>query len=388
MISSEFPPGPGGIGTHAFQVSSHLQRLGCQVAVISPQDYVSEAEWRNFNLTLPFAVHHIRSGLGLLREAVSRWGEVNRVAREFRPNVLVATGDRMVYLAGAAARRLRLPWVAIEHGRWPGGWELPLKRYFFSAADATVCVSNFTRDRILEMGVKHDRLEVITNGADHERFKPLPQADLQEARAELKPAGAKWLMTVGTVSERKGQDVVIRALPAILQQVPNAHYLCVGLPLMQAKFSALARQLEVEPHVHFAGNVPAPRLAPLLNCADVFVLTSRRTTDQWEGFGVAVVEAALCGKPAVVSINSGLAEAIVDGVTGLGVPENDEHATAAAVVKLLCNQGERERMGAAARQHALTTQTWTQKALAYHLLIGRLLDRAPQTAPCEIHKVC
>src|ERR1700733_1576389 len=94
MISSEFPPGPGGIGTHAFQVSLHLQRLGCAVAVISPQDYVSEAEARAFNSALPFAVHRIRSGLGLLRESVSRWGEVNRVVREFRPDVLVASGDR------------------------------------------------------------------------------------------------------------------------------------------------------------------------------------------------------------------------------------------------------------------------------------------------------
>src|SRR5580700_11674246 len=101
IISSEFPPGPGGIGTHAFQVSLHLQRLGCNMTVISPQDYVSEPEWRAFNSALPFAVHRIRSGLGLLREAVARWGAVNRVVKEFRPNVLIATGDRMAYLAGA-----------------------------------------------------------------------------------------------------------------------------------------------------------------------------------------------------------------------------------------------------------------------------------------------
>jgi phosphatidyl-myo-inositol dimannoside synthase len=383
MISSEFPPGPGGIGTHAFQVSLHLQRLGCDIAVISPQDYASESEWQTFNAALPFSVHHIRSGLGLLREAVSRWGSVNRVVREFRPDVLVATGDRMAYLTGTVARRLCLPWVAIEHGRRPGGWEFWLKRHFFNAANQTVCVSNYTRDRLLEMGVKPDRLVVITNGADHERFKVLPEAELQDERAALKPADAKWLITVGTVSDRKGHDVVIRALPAILKQIPTAHYLCVGLPLLKSKFLALATQLGVHEHVHFAGSVPAARLTPLLNCADLFVLTSRRTADEWEGFGVAVVEAALCGKPAVVSIDSGLADAIVDGVTGLGVPENDEGATASAVVKLLRNQDERQRMGEAARQHALAMQTWTQKALEYHLLLQGLLSRPSNTAACK-----
>jgi phosphatidylinositol alpha-1,6-mannosyltransferase len=382
MISSEFPPGPGGIGTHAFQVAWQLQRLGCEMTVISPQDYVCETEWRAFNSALPFAVHHLGSGLGLRREAVARWGAVNQVVKEFRPTVLMATGDRMAYLAGVVARRFRLPWVAIEHGRWPGRWELLLKRYFFSAADTTVCVSNYTRDRLLEMGVKSDRVAVITNGADHERFKPLPEAELRHARNELKPEGAKWLMTVGTVSDRKGQDVVIRALPAILKQIPAAHYLCVGLPLKQAQFSDLAAQLGVHQHVHFAGNVPAPRLAPLLNCADLFVLTSRRTADQWEGFGIAVVEAALCGKPAIVSNHSGLAEAILDGVTGLGVPENDEHATASAVIRLLGHQSERERMGQAARQHALASQTWSQKALEYHNVINRLHSHSTENAPC------
>ena len=382
MISSEYPPGPGGIGTHAFEVSLNLQRLGCEMAVISPQDYVSEAEWRAFNSALPFAVHRIPSGLGLRREAVSRWGAVNRLVKEFRPNVLIATGDRMAYLAGVVAWHFRLPWVAIEHGRWPGRWEMLLKRYFFSAANATVCVSNYTRDRLLEMEVKSDKVTVITNGADHERFKPLPEAELQDARKELKPEGAKWLITVGTVSDRKGQDVVIRAMPAILKQIPTAHYLCVGLPLKQPEFSALARQLGVQQHVHFAGNVPAPRLTPLLNCADVFVLTSRRTADQWEGFGIAVVEAALCGKPAIVSNHSGLAEAILDGVTGVGVPENDAHATASAVINLLGNQAERQRMGEAARHHALASQTWTQKALAYHTLIERLHSQSTENTPC------
>jgi len=251
-----------------------------------------------------------------------------------------------------------------------------------------VCVSNYTRDRLLEMGVKPAHVVVITNGADHERFKQLPEAELQDARAELRPTDGKWLITVGTVSDRKGQDVVIRAMPAILKQIPNVHYLCVGLPLMQAEYSALARQLGVDQHVHFAGNVPASRLVPLLNCADLFVITSRRTADEWEGFGVAVVEAALCGKPAIVSMNSGLAEAIIDEVTGIGVPENDEIATAAAVVRLLQNDVERGRMAEAARQHALARQTWAQKALEYHTLIGHLHGEASQPVSGKTQRFC
>ena len=379
ILSSEFPPGPGGIGTHACQVGLNLQRLSWEVTVVSPQAYVGDAQADAFNSTLPFPVHRIPSGRGILREAVRRWIEVRRVVGEFKPDLLIGTGDRMAYLTGAVARRFNLPWVAIEHGRRPGGLESAIKRYFFGKANETVCVSHYTLNRLLEIGIRPDHLTVITNGADHERFNRLPEADVKAVLRNLKPAGAKWVLTVGTVSDRKGQDVVIRALPEVLKQVPSAHYLCVGLPLKQAEFSALAKQLGVAAHVHFAGAVPAAELVPLLNCADLFVLTSRRTADEWEGFGVAVVEAALCGKPAVVSVDSGLAEAIVNGVTGIGVPENDPRATASAIVSLLREDGERRRMGEAAREHALTCQTWTQKAVLYDAVLNRVARSTPDS---------
>ena len=69
----------------------------------------------------------------------------------------------------------------------------------------------------------------------------------------------------------------------------------------------------------------------------------------------------------------------MDGVTGIGVPENDERATASAIVRLLRDQGERERLGERARQHALANQTWATKALQYQALINGLAARACPT---------
>ena len=347
--------------------------------MVSPQGYAEQDEVQRFNDATPFTIRRLPFGRGIITEAILRWRRTCRSVREFRPDVLVGTGDRMAYLAWIIARKFGLPWLAVEHGRWPGGWERAIKKRAFTAANAVVCVSHYTRDRLVEMGVGAQKLKVIHNGADPNAFRTMPHGEVQRVRRELGPADSKWLITVGSVTERKGQDVVIRALPWILKQVPTTHYLCVGLPNKEPEFFALARQLGVEKHVHFAGNVAAENLPRYLNAADLFVLTSRHTADQWEGFGIAVVEAALCGKPAIVTSNCGLAEAIVDGVTGIGVPENDEHATAAAIVRLLRDQGERERMGERARQHALTKQTWAQKALQYHALIKRLDARTFNT---------
>jgi phosphatidylinositol alpha-1,6-mannosyltransferase len=136
----------------------------------------------------------------------------------------------------------------------------------------------------------------------------------------------------------------------------------------------LARQLSVQNHVHFLGVVDDTDLVRWLNCADVFVMTSRTTdTGDCEGFGIAVVEAALCGKPAVVSALSGLVEAIAENLTGLAVPENDERATAAAIVSLLSNTLLRTEMGNAAQIRARHSQTWETCGAQYDALLQSLI---------------
>src|SRR5205823_4374587 len=100
--------------------------------------------------------------------------------------------------------------------------------------------------------------------------------------------------------ERKGQDNVIRALPAILRRIPNAHYYMVGLPTLREPLEQLASEIGVCDNVHFVGRAETADVVRWLNACDLFVMTSRTTANgDCEGFGIAVVEAALCGKPAV-----------------------------------------------------------------------------------------
>jgi phosphatidylinositol alpha-1,6-mannosyltransferase len=217
---------------------------------------------------------------------------------------------------------------------------------------------------------------VIPNGADEKRFRRLPVDEVAAYRTGLGLGDAQLLLTVGNVSERKGQDVVIRALPHILAQTPNTHYLIAGLPTRRPALEALAQKLGVLDHVHFLGRVSNQELPLLINACDLFVMTSRHTAGgDFEGYGIAVVEAAFCGLPAVVSAPSGLAEAIVDGETGIAVPQDDPEATAQAIIQLLQNGALRQQMGEAARRRALREQTWTQRAAAYDVLLRELLGQ-------------
>lgn len=379
LFASEFPPGPGGIGTHAQQLAHQLLGLGWQVAVITSQNYAEASEINAFNQAQPFPIVRLSYLKGAPIKAAYRWRIASRWIRDWAPDIMLASGDRDVLLCALLARRYRLPWVAVEHGRIPPQWERPLKIWAFQQASSVVSVSRYSWQQLLRLGVNPRGSRVITNGADADRFKTLTSLAIIDLRAKVGVKHGRILLTVGNVSDRKGQDVVIRALPRIIEQIPDTHYLMAGLPTREKQFSELANRLGVASQVHFLGQVDDAILLGLFNCCDVFVMTSRHTIDEFEGFGIAVVEAALCGKPAVVSGNSGLAEAIDDGVTGLAVEEDDEQATADAIISLLKDDVLRSRMGAAARQRALTQQTWAHCAKEYDALFRHLLETEVQS---------
>jgi phosphatidylinositol alpha-1,6-mannosyltransferase len=248
-----------------------------------------------------------------------------------------------------------------------------MSQWSFSRADRVICVSNFTKQYMLKLGVQPKQAIVIPNGADATRFY-LDSQRREAFRRKMDLSDTIVLLTVGSVTERKGHDIVIRSLPYILERVPNVHYLIAGLPRREAYLKDLANSLGVLEHVHFLGRVDEDALVDIYNASDIFVLTSRQTVDgDVEGYGIAVVEAALCGKPAVVSDNSGLAEAIIPNETGLIVEQEDVLATAQAIVTLCQDHALRQLMGMRARHRALNEQTWEYRAAQYELVLQNVL---------------
>jgi phosphatidylinositol alpha-1,6-mannosyltransferase len=165
----------------------------------------------------------------------------------------------------------------------------------------------------------------------------------------------------------------------VLKRIPDAHYLMAGLPAIRPKLEALAGELGVHDRVHFLGRVDDAALLGAYNACDVFVMTSRHSAEgDFEGYGIAVVEAALCGKPAVVSNDSGLVEAVVAGETGFHAPIDDPKATAAALIELLQDRELRQRMGQAARARALLEQTWSRQADRYAEVLQPLAEKQRQ----------
>lgn len=105
----------------------------------------------------------------------------------------------------------------------------------------------------------------------------------------------------------------------------------------------------------------------------MFVLVSRRTASEVEGYGIAVVEAALCGTPSVVSRNCGLEEAVVENETAFVVNPDDPEATASAIVRLLLDDALRRQMGQAAFRYAVENATWEKRIWEYDIILQSLI---------------
>jgi phosphatidylinositol alpha-1,6-mannosyltransferase len=370
VLSNEFPPGPGGIGTHAHELSREGARRGWTVTVVTNQDYVDPAEAASFRAASPLRIIETpRHQIGPIR-LLNRVRAVRRALRD-RPDVVVATGMSSVWLMGLVARGT--PSVAIGHGTefvTPHRWRQLVNRWAFARADAVVCVSGFTAGRLVAAGIRPKRLDVIPNGADQDRFGPDP-AEGRRFREAHGLGDVPLVLTVGNVSERKGQDVVVRALAIGGGALDRAHYVIAGLPTRADEIRHLAESLGVADRVHLLGRLPAADLPAAYDACDVFAMTSRQVAaGDVEGYGIAVVEAALTSRPAVVTSDSGLAEAVQDGRTGLVVPQDDDEATATALRRLLDDPALRAEQGRAARLRAADELTWRALAARYDAVLA------------------
>jgi phosphatidylinositol alpha-1,6-mannosyltransferase len=198
-------------------------------------------------------------------------------------------------------------------------------------------------------------------GADVDAFRPdLPVEDLL-LRHGLE--GRPVVACVSRLVARKGQDVLIRAMPEIRRRVPGASLLVVGDGPDRDRLEGLARA-EAPGAVVFAGQVSEADLPRYYRAGDVFAMPcrTRRGGLEVEGWGNVFIEAAACGRPVVVGDSGGAREALVDGVTGLLVDGGDVAAVGGAVASLLEDPARAAAMGEAGRRRVERSFTWPRAA--------------------------
>jgi len=373
VLSSLFPsdaqPGAGlFIRERMFRVAQHVP-----IVVVAPQPWFPlqglirrfrphfRPMARGYELMRGIEVHRPRF---LCIPGVLKWTDglfmalasyltVRRLVRRHALNLLDV---HFGYPDGAAgshlSRWLGLPMVLTLRGKEERQSRMSVARPLAQAvrsADRIVTVSEALGAVAAQLGADRRRITHVGNGVDLGKFAPVER---EQARADLGlPSGARVLVSVGTLVERKGFHRVIECLPELNARHPDLHYLVVGGAGpegdMSAQLRALVAELGLQERVHFLGAYAPERLKVPLSAADVFVLATR-----YEGWANAFLEAMACGLPVVTTRVGGNEEVVCTSKLGTLVELGDRAALTAALDEALSRRWDREHIMDYARENS------------------------------------
>jgi len=275
-----------------------------------------------------------------------------------------------------------LPYLSAAHGfeYWlsiaPGTHAL-MRHATSRATRVPVLCSAFIARTVRTAVPRSVPVSVLYPGADVTRFRPdLATGDIREALG----VGARPLVVcVSRLVPRKGQDTLIRAMPAIRRRVPDAALAIVGGGPSEDRLRAMAADLPAGT-VAFSGQVAEDDLPRYYAAGDVFAMPCRTRLGglEVEGWGNVFIEAAACGKPVVVGDSGGARESLVDGETGILVDGTRVTSVADALGDLLADPERAKAMGAAGRERVLRAHTWPAIAERLASWLGEAADtRSP-----------
>jgi phosphatidylinositol alpha-1,6-mannosyltransferase len=328
-----------------------------------------------FDAQLPFPVHRHPTSLMVPEPTVLR-----RAARIARAHAVDTTWfGAAVPLALLGPRLARTADVvrtlASSHGHEVGWSMLPgarqALRHIGRTTDVVTTVSRYTRGRVAAAFGPTAALEPLPPGIDADRFRPDPGARAA-VRRRYALGDAPVVTCVSRLVARKGQDVLIRALPGIRARVPGTRLLLVGGGPDAGRLRALAAAHGVADAVVFTGAVDEADLAAHHAAGDVFALPcrTRGLGLDVEGLGIALLEAAASGLPVVAGRSGGAPEAVREGHTGHVVDGRDVPALADVLVGLLGDPARAAAMGAAGRAWTRAEWGWPARAARLSTLLG------------------
>ena len=275
---------------------------------------------------------------------LSVWWQVRVLQRAFPFDLIDA---HYVYPDGFAAILLgwvtRVPVVVSVRGSDVNVFkDIPIIRqliiWTLRKADSVIVVSEALKQVSMRLGVHEEKIRVIPNGVDPEKFFSIPQ---EEARKKIGfiGDGQSLILSVCHLTENKGLDVLLEGLALLSEKTPTLNWslYIVGDGVERERLEFLAQSLGLASRVRFCGPVPHMQLVWFYNAADVCCLLSER-----EGWPNVIVESLACGTPVLATSVGGIPEIITSPKVGTLVPRKPEHVAKALKASLACTWSKPE----------------------------------------------
>lgn len=377
LLTEIFPPQTGGSGRWFWEIYGRL-----------PADRIFIAAGRHprqFEFDRSHDLPIERMDLTVPNWGVRHWSGLRRYLRIFlelrrliqREKIEVIHCARCLpegLVALLLKRWLGIPYLCYVHGEEinvaSGSRELTwLARKSLHQASLVLANSNNSQRMLCgQWGLGENAVRVLHPGVDTEHFTPAaPDIAWRQARGW---DGRKVIVTVGRLQRRKGHDQMIAALPQIRQSIPNVLYAIVGDGEERKSLEHSAQSLGVVNQVQFIGEVDDHELRNCYQQCDLFALPNRQIGKDIEGFGMVLLEAQACGRPVLAGDSGGTAETMQVPDTGRIVDCTGPALLAEAVIELLSNPEQLERMGQAARLWVERQFDWSPLSLQARALFS------------------
>ena len=359
-ITNDFGPRAGGIETFVMGLIERLP-FGSVIVYTSAQENSApyDLKWLK-----EFGVEVVRDKSKILLPTPGVAYCVNALVRERKITTVFFGAAAPLGLLSKGLRRAGVKEiVALTHGHevwWSKVFPFTLAMKSISRQVNTLTyLGEFTRNAISKSVTKvaAQSMVKIAPGIDTDHFSP---QDARELRNELGLSEKKVIVSVGRLVHRKGQDVLIEAMPAIIKDVPYAHLLMIGEGPYRGYLENRVKALGIQESVTFIGRIHYVDLPRYLCVGDLFVMPSRSRLAglEVEGLGIVYLEASACGLPVIAGDSGGAPDAVLEGQTGLVVDGTSKSEVAAAVVELLLDPDRSRAMGVRGRQWIIQEWRW------------------------------
>jgi len=384
FVTPEYFPISGGTGAYVYYLAHSLQKLGHNVHVVARHSEDSEDMVDGIN------VHYIK-GKG---NALTRYWRFARSASKKIEELNKKIGFDVIHANLPLVPNFGIPkdsakaLVCAVHSTWKGEaivtrqsnpkslnpneksmlrFNRVLRSYekkLMKRSDALIAVSKYTVDELTELyGIEEEKIHVIYNGVDINKFKPRP--DRAKLRREFGlEEEKKIVLFVGRLYHRKGLEILLRSIPPVLQEFSEVKFVISGTGFKKKEESLrnLAKKLEIEDYVTFLGYVPDEKLPDLYAASDIFVLPAI-----YENFPFAILEAQATALPVISTKVGGIPEFLADNENGFLIDPGDSTQLTQRILTLLQDPKLAKELGRHGR-------SLIEEKFSWRLITGQVID--------------
>ena len=323
VLSQNFPPASGGSGRWFWELYS---RLPNDKVLIVAND---TPEGREFDKTHELDIVRIELestewGLASTKGLGFYWETIRKVLKLIKEHDIEEVHCGRVIPEGVIARALKLL-AGARYNCFVHGEDVEtaatsrehslLVKNVCKNASMLICNSENTANIVRKLGFDSgSKCEVLHPGVDTNRFEVA--APDTSFRQQMGWSGKRVLLTVGRLQRRKGQDFLIKSMPALLKEFPDLFYAVVGRGECYDELISLVDQHKLHDNVCVYPDMDDEALIKCYQQCDIFILPNRTIDNDIEGFGMVLVEAQVCGKPVIAGDSGGTRETMNIGKTG------------------------------------------------------------------------